>query len=153
MRATLAALVAGIVFGAGLALSDMVNPARVLGFLDVAGIWDATLALVMAGAVAVSAIGYVGARRLRAPPFGTRFFIPENRRLDGRLLGGAALFGIGWGLAGLCPGPAVAGLIYGMWQSWVFVAAMLTGMVLERVVPGLRLRGVATAGAAESRPR
>lgn len=134
MRATLPALAAGILFGAGLALSDMVNPARVLGFLDVAGSWDPTLAFVMGGAVLASAIGYLFSRRLRTPLFGRSFFIPENRRLDSQLIGGAALFGIGWGLVGFCPGPAVAGLVYGLWQPWLFVAAMLVGMVLQRVV-------------------
>jgi uncharacterized membrane protein YedE/YeeE len=133
MRATFPALLTGVVFGAGLALSDMVNPARVLAFLDVAGAWDPTLALVMAGAVAASAIGYAVSRRLRAPLFGKTFFIPENRMLDRRLIGGAALFGIGWGLVGFCPGPAVAGLVFGLWQPWLFVAAMIVGMALHRI--------------------
>ena len=133
MRATLSALLAGVLFGAGLALSDMVNPARVLGFLDVAGAWDPTLVLVMGGAVLASAVGFAASRRVRAPLFGTSFFIPENRRLDRQLIGGAALFGIGWGLVGFCPGPAIAGLIYGMWQPWLFVAAMLVGMGLQRL--------------------
>lgn len=138
MRAIIPASVAGVIFGAGLALSDMVNPARVLGFLDVAGTWDATLAFVMGAAVVASAIGYAFSRRLRAPLFGKSFFIPENRRLDGQLIGGAALFGIGWGLVGFCPGPAVAGLIYGMWQPWLFVVAMVVGMALQRVVSAQR---------------
>lgn len=134
MRATLPALTAGMLFGAGLALSDMVNPARVLGFLDVAGSWDPTLAIVMGGAVLASAAGYLVSRRLRAPLFGKSFFIPENRRLDNQLIGGATLFGIGWGLVGFCPGPAVAGLIHGLWQPWLFVAAMVMGMILQRVI-------------------
>ena len=133
MRATFPALVTGLVFGAGLALSDMVNPARVLAFLDVAGAWDPTLALVMAGAVVSSAVGYAVSRRLRSPLFGKSFFIPENRMLDRQLTGGAALFGIGWGLVGFCPGPAVAGLVSGLWQPWLFVAAMIAGMALHRV--------------------
>ena len=132
MRTFLAALVAGTLFGAGLALSDMVNPARVLGFLDVAGAWDPTLVFVMAAAVLASAIGYLASRPLRAPVFGTHFLIPENRRLDRQLIGGAALFGIGWGLVGFCPGPAVAGLVLGLWQPWLFVAAMVAGMALQR---------------------
>jgi hypothetical protein len=140
MRATLPALLTGLVFGAGLALSDMVNPARVLAFLDVAGAWDPTLAFVMAGAVAASAIGYAISRRLRAPLFGSSFFIPENRMLDRQLIGGAALFGIGWGLVGLCPGPAVAGLVFGLWQPWLFVAAMLAGMALHRIASAPRTR-------------
>ena len=138
MRAIVPASLAGVIFGAGLALSDMVNPARVIGFLDIAGTWDPTLALVMGAAVVASAIGFAFSRRLRAPLFGKSFFIPENRRLDSQLIGGAALFGIGWGLVGFCPGPAIAGLIYGMWQPWLFVAAMTAGMVLQRVVSAPR---------------
>jgi len=138
MRAIVPASLAGVIFGAGLALSDMVNPARVIGFLDIAGTWDPTLALVMGAAVVASAIGFAFSRRLRAPLFGKSFFIPENRRLDSQLIGGAALFGIGWGLVGFCPGPAIAGLIYGIWQPWLFVAAMTAGMVLQRVVSAPR---------------
>ena len=138
MRAIVPASLAGVIFGAGLALSDMVNPARVLGFLDIAGTWDPTLAFVMGAAVVASAIGFAFSRRLHAPLFGKSFFIPENRRLDSQLIGGAALFGIGWGLVGFCPGPAIAGLIYGMWQPWLFVAAMTAGMVLQRVVSAPR---------------
>ena len=144
MRTTLAALGAGLLFGAGLALSDMINPARVLAFLDVAGAWDPTLAFVMAGAVLASAIGYAVSRRRRAPLFGRSFFIPENRRLDRQLIGGAALFGIGWGLVGYCPGPVVAGLSFGMWQPWLFVVAMLAGMMLHRVAAAPRPRGAAS---------
>jgi uncharacterized membrane protein YedE/YeeE len=141
MRTMLAALATGTLFGAGLALSDMVNPARVLGFLDVAGAWDPTLAFVMAGAVLASAIGYVASWQLRAPLFGASFLIPENRRLDRQLLGGAALFGIGWGLVGFCPGPAIAGLVFGLWQPWLFVAAMIAGMALHRLVASGGPRG------------
>ncbi|GAA4743903.1 YeeE/YedE family protein [Sphingomonas daechungensis] len=138
MRTVLPALASGILFGAGLAVSDMINPSRVLGFLDLAGSWDPTLAFVMIGAVLASAIGYVVSRRLRAPIFGRSFFIPENRQLDSQLIGGAVLFGIGWGMVGFCPGPAIAGLAFGMWQAWLFVAAMIIGMFLHRVVAGLR---------------
>jgi uncharacterized protein len=127
------ALFAGILLGAGLGLSDMINPARVLAFLDVAGNWDATLAYVMAGAVAVAAMGYLAARRMKRPLWAERFFIPDNRVLDRRLILGSTLFGIGWGLVGLCPGPAVAALAFGLWQPWVFVTAMIGGMLLHRV--------------------
>ena len=147
MRAIVPALVTGFLFGAGLALSDMVNPARVLGFLDIAGSWDPTLAFVMAAAVIASAIGYAVSRGLRAPVFGTGFFIPENRRLDRQLIAGAALFGIGWGLVGFCPGPALAGLVLGVWQVWLFVAAMLAGMALQRFVATPRRAAVSTAEA------
>jgi len=148
MRATLAALSGGILFGAGLALSDMINPARVLAFLDLAGTWDPTLALVMAGAVLASAVGYIVARRLQRPWFGTSFFIPENRRLDRQLIAGAALFGAGWGLVGFCPGPALAALIFGLWQPWLFAAAMLIGMALQRMVgaAGRHSPGATSAG-------
>ena len=138
MRAIFPALLSGILFGAGLAASDMVNPARVLGFLDIAGSWDPTLAFVMGGAVLASAIGYLVSKRVRAPLFGGSFFIPENRQLDSQLIGGAALFGVGWGLVGFCPGPAVAALVYGMWQPWLFVAAMILGMALQRVLASSR---------------
>ena len=137
MRATLPALVGGTLFGAGLALSDMINPARVLSFLDVAGAWDSTLVFVMSGAVFASALGYLVSRRLRRPLFGTSFFIPENRQLDRQLIGGAILFGIGWGLVGFCPGPALAALIFGDWQPWLFVASMLGGMALQRMAATL----------------
>ncbi len=130
---TLVALLIGVIFGAGLAVSDMINPARVQAFLDVAGAWDPTLAFVMAAAIPPSAAAYLVRRRMERPLLGERFFIPENRKLDTRLLAGAALFGVGWGLAGFCPGPAVAALALGLWQPWLFVAAMLAGMVLHRM--------------------
>ena len=133
LRASVPALIAGVLFGAGLALGDMVNPARVLGFLDIAGAWDPVLAFVMGGAVLASAVGYLFSRRLRQPLFGRSFFIPENRRPDTPLIAGAALFGMGWGLVGFCPGPAIAGLVYGKWQAWVFVASMIVGMGLQRL--------------------
>lgn len=136
MARFLAALLSGTLLGGGLVLSDMINPARVLAFLDVAGAWDATLLFVMAGAVAVASIGYVAARGMRRPLLASRFHIPKNRTLDARLMLGSALFGIGWGLAGLCPGPAIAALAFGLWQVWIFVLAMLAGMVLHRVSGG-----------------
>ncbi len=130
---TLVVLLIGAVFGAGVTVSDMINPARVQAFLDVAGAWDPTLAFVMAAAIPPSAIAYLIRRRMDRPFLGERFFIPENRQLDTRLLAGAALFGVGWGLAGFCPGPAIAALVLGAWQPWLFVAAMLTGIVLHRL--------------------
>ena len=133
MRPPLAALAAGLLFGAGLALSDMVNPARVLAFLDLAGAWDPTLAFVMAAALLPAALGYAVARRRTRPLLGDRFWIPENRVVDRRLIAGAVLFGAGWGLVGLCPGPAVAGLALGYWQAWLFTAAMLAGMAAHRI--------------------
>lgn len=136
MPAVLSAISVGILFGAGLALSDMINPARVLGFLDIAGAWDPTLAFVMAGAVVPAAVAFAMRPRLSKPVFGSEFFIPENRSTDLRLLAGASVFGAGWGLVGFCPGPAIAALSLGMWQPWLFVAAMLIGMGIERLIPG-----------------
>lgn len=138
MRIPLPALLVGTIFGAGLTLSDMVNPARVQAFLDVAGAWDPTLAFVMGAALIPSAIAYLIRGRMDRPLFGNRFFIPENRALDRRLLSGAALFGIGWGLVGFCPGPALSGLVLGAWQPWLFVAAMLAGMFAHKVLAAPR---------------
>jgi len=128
-RRLAAALIAGLLFGLGLSLSGMLDPARVRGFLDIAGAWDPTLAFVLGGAVSVAGLGYVLARRLPRPAFAPAFELPTNRRIDRPLIGGAALFGIGWGLSGLCPGPAVAALSTGALPVAVFVAAMLVGMM------------------------
>jgi uncharacterized protein len=136
MRTSLPALLVGTIFGAGLTLSDMVNPARVQAFLDVAGAWDPTLAFVMGAALIPSAIAYLVRRRMDRPLLANRFFIPESRSLDRRLLSGAVLFGIGWGLVGFCPGPALSGLVLGAWQPWLFVAAMLVGMVAYKALAG-----------------
>lgn len=133
MRELVPAVIVGLIFGAGLVVSDMVNPARVLAFLDLAGAWDPTLAFVMIGALVPSTIAYLIRRRMHAPLLGTEFHIPENRVVDRRLLGGAVLFGVGWGLVGLCPGPAISALSLGYWQPWLFVAAMLAGMLLHRM--------------------
>lgn len=139
MARTLFALIAGLLFGIGLTVSQMVNPAKILAFLDLGGIpagtWDPSLAFVMAGALAVAAPAFLLARRRQAPWVGGRFAIPERRDLDGRLIGGALLFGIGWGLVGYCPGPAVAGLAFGLPQTYGFVAAMLLGMLAFRLLP------------------
>ncbi|MEQ9350561.1 MAG: hypothetical protein RII27_08490, partial [Alphaproteobacteria bacterium] len=128
----LGGLTAGLVFGFGLSLSQMTDPAKVLNFLDVSGAWDPSLALVLAGAVAVAFIGYRLVWRRPAPLFDVRFHLPERRDIDPRLLSGAAIFGIGWGLVGLCPGPAIAGLAAGRWPSFVFVGALIGGMLLWR---------------------
>src|SRR5688572_8594641 len=127
MRRMLPGLLVGLVFGAGLALSDMINPARVLAFLDPIGAWDPTLALVMAGALLPSALGYAFVRRMKAPLMAEAFCIPANRVVERQLLAGAALFGVGWGLVGFCPGPAIAALAFS-WQSWIFAIGMLMGM-------------------------
>jgi len=129
----LVALVCGVVFGAGLAVAGMTNPAKVLAFLDVAGAWDATLAFVMGGALAASAVGFAIARRRARPWLAESFAIPARREIDAPLVGGAALFGIGWGLVGLCPGPAIAALARGSPHALLFLAALLAGVLAHRV--------------------
>ena len=123
-----AALLAGVLFGLGLALSGMLDPVRVQGFLDVTGAWDPSLAFVLGGAVGVSALGNLFTRHVQHPLLAAAFDIPSSRQIDAKLLGGSALFGIGWGLAGFCPGPALAALSLGLPKAFVFVAAMLLGM-------------------------
>lgn len=133
MKQTGIALLTGVLFGAGLALSDMINPARVIAFLDIFGEWDPALAFVMGGAIIPASVAYMLSSRMHQPLFDRRFFIPENRIVDRQLIYGATLFGAGWGLVGYCPGPAIAGLVLGQWQPVVFVAAMLIGMWLHRL--------------------
>jgi uncharacterized membrane protein YedE/YeeE len=130
----LLALACGLLFGAGLVVSDMINPARVLAFLDVAGDWDPALAFVMGGALIPSLTAYAARRRLERPLLDDRFHVPTNRQIDARLVGGAVIFGIGWGLVGVCPGPAIAALLSGKWQVPVFIAAMIAGMALHHRV-------------------
>ncbi len=123
-----AAFASGLLFGLGLAMSGMLDPARVLGFLDFAGAWDPSLAFVLGGAVVVSMAGTRVAGRMRRPALAESFDIPANRRIDVKLIGGSAMFGIGWGLAGFCPGPALAAVPLGIPTALIFVAAMLAGM-------------------------
>jgi hypothetical protein len=131
MKSTLlAALGSGALFGAGLAISGMTNRFVVLGFLDVSGAWDPTLAFVMAGAVAVTAITFRFVRRMPGPALGGTFRLPARDDVDLRLLAGAALFGIGWGLAGFCPGPVLVGFTAGLTDAWIFVPAMFAGSFL-----------------------
>lgn len=126
----LTAFFAGLIFGLGLLLAGMANPAKVLAFLDVAGAWDPSLALVMGGAIAVAVIPLNWARQSKQSLLGARMQLPVKRELDARLIGGSLVFGIGWGIAGICPGPAVAILLTGRWQIIIFILAMLTGMYL-----------------------
>lgn len=130
MREVLAALAAGLLFGIGLTVSQMVNPAKVLNFLDLAGNWDPTLAFVLAGAVATAALGFRLVRRRTVPLLARSFQWPTARTIDRRLVLGAALFGIGWGLVGLCPGPAIAALSLDPSRVILFVLAMLAGMAV-----------------------
>jgi uncharacterized protein len=124
------ALLSGLVFGLGLILSGMADPAKVLGFLDLAGLWDPSLALVMAGAIAVGLVAFAVAKRRTSSYLGLPLALPAARPLDGRLVGGSLLFGVGWGIAGFCPGPALVALGTGEVKAAVFVAAMLLGMGL-----------------------
>ena len=135
MPIVISAFVAGLIFGLGLIVSEMINPAKVQAFLDIFGNWDPSLAFVMAGAVTVSALGYRFARSRGAPVLASRLDLPVRREIDQRLVGGAAVFGVGWGLAGICPGPAIVDLAFGLSQIYVFVAAMLFGMALVGLMP------------------
>lgn len=125
-----AAFVAGLVFGLGLLLSGMADPAKVLGFLDLAGAWDPSLALVMVGAIALAAVAFARVRGRARSLLGDPLQLPTKRAIDRRLIVGALLFGAGWGLAGFCPGPALVALGMGVPHALVFVAAMLAGMGL-----------------------
>lgn len=131
------AVIAGLIFGIGLALSGMLDPARVLGFLDVAGgRWDPTLVFVLAGAVATALVGFALVRRRSAPLFDSTFHLPPPAMpADGRVLGGAALFGIGWGLVGYCPGPAIGSLGFVSTPAAIFCLAMVAGMLAHRALP------------------
>lgn len=133
-----ASLLAGLVFGIGLIVSGMADPAKVLGFLDLAGAWDPSLALVMAGAIGVGSIGFFFAGRRSHAVLGPTMKLPTSQSIDRRLLLGSLMFGVGWGLAGFCPGPALVALGMGQAQAVVFVAAMLGGMSLFEVIERLR---------------
>lgn len=137
MGRILAGLLSGAVFGAGLSISGLINPAKVTAFLDVAGNWDPSLALVMFAAVSVTTVGYRFVLRGARPLFEASFSLPTRRDIDRNLLIGAAVFGVGWGLGGVCPGPALAGLGFGAAETMGFVAAMLAGMIVARQSGGL----------------
>ncbi|QUE77592.1 DUF6691 family protein [Stutzerimonas stutzeri] len=126
----LTSFMAGLLFGLGLLLSGMANPAKVIGFLDIAGGWDPSLALVMLGAIGAALLPFGWAKRHERSLLDAPMQLPSRRELDGRLIGGSLLFGIGWGIAGICPGPAIAVLLSGHWQIALFVLAMLAGMLL-----------------------
>lgn len=134
MAATLSSLLIGLLFGAGLTVSGMIDPRKVLNFLDVAGHWDPTLGLVMGAALAVAVPGFALVRRRDATLLGGALRLPDRSDIDLRLIGGGVLFGVGWGLAGLCPGPAIAALTTGVPGVAVFVVAMLAGMAVHRLI-------------------
>ena len=152
-----ATLVSGVLFGFGLSLSGMLDPARVRAFLDITGNWNPSLAFVLGGAVLVSALGVLVTRRLKHPLFDETFHLPDNQVIDRRLIVGSAIFGVGWGLVGLCPGPALASLSLGLPATMVFVAAMVAGMLVHdrlvrRNIPGQTSAGTGT-GTRLSQPR
>lgn len=127
----LAALASGAIFGLGLAVSGMLDPARIQGFLDLSHRWDPSLAFVLGGAVTVMALGLVLIRSLQRPAFAEGFHLPDTRPVDRKLILGSALFGLGWGLGGFCPGPALAALSLGRPEPVLFVAGMVAGMLLH----------------------
>jgi uncharacterized membrane protein YedE/YeeE len=142
--ASVFAFVAGLVFGLGLIVAGMANPAKILGFLDIAGKWDPSLALVMAGAIAVGLVAFTLARRRTVSALGSPMQLPSARTLDARLVGGSLMFGIGWGLAGFCPGPAIVALGAGYAKAAVFVIAMLLGMGVFELIEHYRARADGT---------
>lgn len=133
MARLLSALVIGLIFGAGIALSGMANPAKVLNFFDFAGTWDPSLAFVMGGALIVTALGYVFVLKRPAPVFDLKFHLPTSRVVDMPLVAGSAVFGIGWGITGFCPGGAIPALGLGHADAWIFVGAMIGGIALARL--------------------
>ncbi|MEX1235867.1 MAG: DUF6691 family protein [Roseovarius sp.] len=145
MRLILSYLI-GLVFGIGIALSGMINPAKVLNFFDVAGTWDPSLAFVMGGALIVTALGYRLVLRRPAPLLSAKFQLPTRRDLDLPLIGGSAVFGVGWGIAGFCPGGALPALGTGRAEVFIFVAALLAGIIAAKVLQA-RLKNRATAQA------
>jgi uncharacterized membrane protein YedE/YeeE len=146
----LMAFASGLVFGLGLILSGMANPAKVQGFLDLLGTWDPSLAFVMGGAIAVGLAAFAAAGRMRRTLFDRAFTLPANQRIDTRLLAGSLAFGVGWGLVGFCPGPALVALGAGETKAAVFVLAMLAGMGIYEL---LELRQSRVQRASQSRER
>jgi uncharacterized protein len=147
---TFTALIAGLVFGLGLILSGMADPVKVLGFLDLAGPWNPSLAFVMAGAIAVGSLAFGLAARRETTLLGEPMRLPPTRPIDMRLVTGSVLFGIGWGVAGLCPGPALVALGMGQGKAVIFVAAMLAGMGLFEALESGRRALIARAQRAEA---
>jgi len=129
------AIASGIIFGLGITLSGMINPAKVLNFFDIFGTWDPSLAFVMGGALVTTAIGYNIIRRFQTKPlYGKKFNIPTNTTIDLRLIGGAATFGIGWGIAGFCPGGAIPALGLGHTEPFIFMGSMIAGIMIARLI-------------------
>ena len=148
---TLFAFLFGLLFGLGMIVAGMANPAKVLGFLDLAGPWDPSLALVMGGAIADGVGAFAIARRRSKSLLGFAMQLPSARHIDKRLVGGNLLFGIGWGLAGICPGPGLVLLGAGMAEGAIFVAAMLAGMAIFEFIERSRARPAQTAATSGTR--
>jgi len=144
MRRLVPAFLIGLLFGLGIVISGMVNPAKVLNFFDFAGTWDPSLAFVMGGALAVTFIGYRLVLARPQPLLAERFHLPGPRDVDARLVGGAALFGIGWGMAGFCPGGALPALGTGLSEVLFFVAALIAGIYTAQWLLRLRQKGAAS---------
>ncbi|QBF30224.1 DUF6691 family protein [Thalassococcus sp. S3] len=134
----------GLIFGIGISISGMANPAKVLNFFDIAGTWDPSLVFVMGGALITTFIGYKLVFGRGAPLFEQGFSLPTVRTIDARLIGGAAIFGIGWGIAGFCPGGALPALGTGRWEVFAFVAAVVSGIFLATFIQSSTARGRAT---------
>lgn len=141
MKRILSALAAGVIFGLGIAISGMGNPAKVLNFFDLLGAWDPSLAFVMGGALITAAIGYrIIFGRRQAPIFDTKFHLPTSNAIDAKLIGGSALFGIGWGIAGFCPGGAIPALGFAPWPTALFLISMGAGILFARWLQALPRR-------------
>lgn len=149
-RAIVFALISGALFGAGLVIGGMTRPDKIIGFLDVFGAWDFSLALVMAGAVSTYSVMYRLVLKRQSPVYSPGFVLPSQHRIDAPLLGGAALFGTGWGLGGYCPGPALTSLSALLPQTLVFVGAMLVGILLNFALNALRKRPADAGAPAET---
>lgn len=145
MPTLLAALGAGLIFGLGLVVSQMANPAKVLNFLDLFGVWDPSLIFVMATAIPVAALGFALARRCPRPALAPEFQLPERTAIDLPLIGGASVFGIGWGLVGFCPGPALVAIGFGRREAVLVVVAMIAGVALVELVAHLGKRRLSAA--------
>ena len=134
LKTVLFAFIAGLIFGLGLILAGMANPAKVLGFLDIAGTWDPSLAFVMAGAIMIGFVAFLLAKKRTQSFLGLPIQMPTNQLIDKELVLGSALFGIGWGLAGICPGPGIVLLGAGETKGLVFVSALVLGVLIFRVI-------------------
>lgn len=134
----------GIIFGVGISISGMANPAKVLNFFDIFGVWDPSLIFVMGGALVTTFIGYKAVLGRSAPVFDQVYRLPTARTIDAKLVGGSAVFGIGWGIAGFCPGGALPALGTGRWEVFAFTGALVAGIFLARWMMALQLRSAAT---------